>query len=110
MNETAIVIDDDELVNESLTNLLEFMEIKVVGRGYDGMEAVNLYSKFNPDFSLIDISMPKYDGFYAIEKIQLISKNAKLFAITGDITGDTKKNYWILLFQALFTNPMILIL
>ena len=63
MTKTAIVIDDDELVNESLTNLLEIMEINVVGRGYDGKEAVDLFLKHAPDYSLIDLAMPIFDGF-----------------------------------------------
>ena len=91
MTETAIVIDDDELVNESLSSILEIMEIKVVGRGYDGKQAIDLYEKHNPDYTLIDLAMPNYDGFFAIENIRRLNKNARLFIVTGDTTSETKK-------------------
>ena len=91
MSETAIVIEDDPSVNESLSELLEIMEIKVMGRGFDGKEGVELFNKYNPDYSFIDLSMPYFDGFYAIENIRKQNKDAKVFAVTGDVTLESKQ-------------------
>jgi DNA-binding NarL/FixJ family response regulator len=91
MNETAIVVDDDESVNESLSELLEAFGIKVVGKGFNGEDAVKLFSAKKPNYSLIDLSMPTHDGFFAIENIRKISKSAKIFVITGDVSTETKE-------------------
>ena len=91
MPETAMVIDDDKDVNDSIVFLLEVLEIKVVGKGYDGKEAIELFSKHCPDYSIIDLDMPKYDGFFAIEGIRKINDDARIWVFTGDITEETKK-------------------
>ena len=91
MTETAIVIEDDKSVNESLSELLEIMDIKVVGNGFDGREGVDLFRKHDPLYTLIDLSMPQWDGFYTIEKIRESDKAAKIFAVTGDVTMESKQ-------------------
>ncbi|MBA4452795.1 MAG: response regulator [Nitrosopumilaceae archaeon] len=92
MLEKAIVIDDDELVNESLCELLEIMEINVVDRGVDGKDAVELFVKHMPDYTLVDLNMPNFDGFYAVEQIRKLDTNALVFVITGDTTVESKIN------------------
>ena len=54
----VIVIDDDKLVEMSLTTILQSdSEIEVAGSGHDGTEAVELYKKEHPDIVLMDIQM-----------------------------------------------------
>ena len=86
---SAIVIDDDKDVVESFTTMLEYNNVNVVGKGYDGKDAVELYQKLKPDFVVLDILMPEYDGHYAIENIRKFNPNAKIFVITADVTEST---------------------
>ncbi len=85
----AIVIDDDKDVVESFTTMLEYNNVNVVGKGYDGKDAVELYQKLKPDFVVLDILMPEYDGHYAIENIRKFDPNAKIFVITADASEST---------------------
>ncbi len=86
---SAIVIDDDKDVVESFSKMLEYSNVNVVGKGYDGKEAVELYQKLKPDFIVLDILMPEYDGHYAIENIRKFYPNAKIFVITADASEET---------------------
>jgi len=86
---SAIVIDDDTDVVESFTKMLEYNNVNVVGKGYDGKDAVELYQKLKPDFVVLDILMPEYDGHYAIENIRKFNPNAKIFVITADASEST---------------------
>jgi len=86
---SAIVIDDDKDVVESFSTMLEYNNIDVVGKGYDGKDAVELYQKLKPDFVILDILMPEYDGHYAIENIRKFNPNAKIFVMTADVTEST---------------------
>ncbi len=86
---SAIVIDDDEDVVESFTTMLEYNNVNVVGKGYDGKDAVELYQKLKPDFVVLDILMPEYDGHYAIENIRKFNPDAKIFVITADASEST---------------------
>ena len=88
---TVIVIEDDPDTAELLCEFLEIKSIKVLGKGYDGKEAVELYSKLKPDIVFIDVMMPKYDGFYALEQIRKLDPDARIIMVTADRTADTPR-------------------
>ncbi len=64
--------------------------MNVVGKGYDGKDAVNLYKQLKPDIVFLDVMMPDFDGFYALENIRKINPNALLVMITADLTIETE--------------------
>ena len=87
----AIVVDDDHDIVDVFCDILQIMQIEVVGEGYDGNEAVELYQKLKPDLVILDIMMPKYDGIYALEKIREINPHAKVMVITADMSSTTNE-------------------
>ena len=84
MNGSVILIDDDEDILELLTEYLILEDFDVVGRGTDGLQAVNLYAEHMPDFVIMDITMPKYDGLYGLEHIKKLNPNAIILILTGN--------------------------
>lgn len=91
MNESVIVIDDDKDTVRLFSEILEENGINVVGTGYDGKTALKLYKQTKPDAVLIDIMMPNGSGFYAIKKIQEHDPDAKIVAVTADISSITEE-------------------
>ncbi len=89
MNETVIIIDDDKDQVSLLSEIIENLGKKVSGVGFNGKDAIELFEKHKPDTVFLDIMMPEYDGFYAIDKIKKIDTEAKIIAITGDVTEKT---------------------
>jgi two-component system, chemotaxis family, chemotaxis protein CheY len=89
LNSTAIVVDDDHPTVELLSEFLEIKGMKVIGNGHDGKEAAEMYKKLRPDFVFLDIMMPYFNGFYALEKIRSVNPNAKVIMITADLTKET---------------------
>ncbi len=87
----VIVIDDDVDTVAVFCEFLEIKGIQVLGRGYDGKNAVELYEKLKPDVVLLDIMMPEYDGFYALENIKKIDPGAKVIMVTADLSHDVEK-------------------
>jgi len=85
---SCIVVDDNEDIVEAFCDLLELAGVKIFAKGYDGAEAVKLYEKFQPDILFVDLSMPKYDGFYAIENIRAKYPDAKIIVVTGNAGAD----------------------
>ena len=102
---TAIVVDDDVDTCEVLTEYLELKGIRVLGNGYDGKEAVDLYQKHNPDLVFLDIMMPHYDGFYGLEKIKQLNPAAYVIVVTGDLTAETYNRLKILRSSAIVYKP-----
>jgi DNA-binding NarL/FixJ family response regulator len=84
MNGTVIIIDDEEDILELLSEYLLLEDFDVVGIGNDGLKAVNLYKEYKPDFVLMDVSMPNYDGIYGLENIKKINPDAKVIILTGN--------------------------
>ena len=79
----VIVIDDDYDAARTLSILLEMKNISVVGKGYDGNEAYELYKEHRPDAVVLDMLMPDYDGEYAIKMIKKADPDAKIIVVTA---------------------------
>jgi DNA-binding response OmpR family regulator len=101
----VIVVDDDVDTVEVFCEYLEIKDIKVVGRGYNGKTAVELYEKYRPDIALLDVMMPEYDGFFGLENIKNINPNAKVIMVTADLTFDTEKKLKDLNASAVIYKP-----
>ncbi|MGY5147863.1 MAG: response regulator [Candidatus Nitrosopumilus sp. bin_7KS] len=80
---SVIVIDDNEDIVYSMSELLEIYGINVVGKGYNGLECVELYNKLHPDAVLLDLMMPKYDGLYALKELRKIDPKSIVLIVTG---------------------------
>lgn len=79
----VLVVDDDKLVAISLKTILEADEnTEVVGIGYDGAEAVELYRETRPDVLLMDIRMQGMSGLEAAERILAEDAEAKILFLT----------------------------
>lgn len=102
---TCIVVDDDKHITKVFTEILELMGLQVVGQGHSGSEAVCLYKQYKPNVTFIDIMMPKTDGLYALEKIRKIDPNAKVVAVTADLTLETQQKLKELKVTAIIYKP-----
>jgi len=102
---SVIVVDDDRDTVEVFCEYLAIKDIKVLGRGYDGKAAVELYKKHKPDVVLLDVMMPDYDGFYGLEQIRKIDPAAKIIMVTADLTSDTEKKLVELKASAMIYKP-----
>ncbi|MGI6132197.1 MAG: response regulator [Bacillota bacterium] len=77
------IIDDDRLVCQSLKTILQSNEdIKVVGMGHDGHEAVTLFAQLQPDVLLMDIRMDRMTGLEACRHILGKSPDARILFLT----------------------------
>jgi len=78
----VLVADDNHDAAQTLAVLLEVMghEVRVA---VDGQEAVDLAVSFAPDVVLLDIGMPRMDGYAAARRIKEKRPTAMLIAVTG---------------------------
>lgn len=79
----TVIVDDDNLVAISLKTILEAdKDIEVVATGNDGKEAVELYSRYQPEVLLMDIQMKEMSGLEAAEQILQNHPQAKILFLT----------------------------
>jgi two-component system, NarL family, nitrate/nitrite response regulator NarL len=80
----VLVADDQRLFADAVSALLAGEpRIEVVGRARDGVEAVELARSLQPDVILMDISMPRMDGFDATERIRADDPDARILILSG---------------------------
>jgi DNA-binding NarL/FixJ family response regulator len=71
---SVILADDHTMVRQSLKVLLEREGFLVLGEAVDGKEAVRLAHSVSPDVTVMDISMPLFNGLDAALELSRTSK------------------------------------
>jgi NarL family two-component system response regulator LiaR len=79
-----LVVDDQTVVREGLAAILAYYsDIDVVGQAEDGVQALKLAQKTQPDVILLDLVMPNMDGLTTIPKIKEIAPKARILVVTS---------------------------
>jgi len=79
----VLLADDHDMVREGLCRILEETDdISVVGQADNGLDAVNLAEKVEPDVVVLDYTMPELDGMGATERIRMLLPNTKILILT----------------------------
>jgi len=68
-NKKILIIEDEETLQRALTQYLEEENFEVFG-AMDGEKGVEMVKKEKPDLVLLDIILPKKDGFKVLEEIK----------------------------------------
>ena len=71
MKPKVLVVDDEQDIRELLKFYLNKEGYEVLEAG-DGEEALNIFENEYVDLGIIDVMMPKMDGFELVEKINYV--------------------------------------
>lgn len=80
-NERILVVDDDRNICELIRLYLEKEGFSVV-LAYDGQAAIDLFKENSPSVVLLDVMLPKMDGFQVCREIRRIS-NIPIIMLTA---------------------------
>ncbi len=85
-----IVDDDEDIINLLAEELREISENLIIDTALDGYEACIKAGILIPDLILLDLNMPKLDGFDVCRTVRNHeeTKNVKIIIITGFVTED----------------------
>jgi two-component system LytT family response regulator/two-component system response regulator LytT len=74
---TTVVVDDEQLACDELAYLLkDFPEIEVMATGSNGLQAIELIQKLEPELVFMDVNMPGLDGMSVVRRLR--EKDAEL--------------------------------
>lgn len=76
------ISDDHALVREGLRRILRERGFDIVGEAANGVEAIALVAKHEPDIILLDISMPEKDGIEATREIVALDVGTRVVILT----------------------------
>lgn len=89
-----LVVDDDPDLVESVTMKLESKNFRVT-KAYDGIEAWEKIKEDRPDLIILDVMMPRKDGYVVCEEIKKDSQYKDITVVLLTAVGDavTTTNY-----------------
>jgi DNA-binding NarL/FixJ family response regulator len=81
----VLIADDDAGFLRSLRELIDQQpELTVIGAAADGLEAIELTDRLDPDAVVLDLHMPLLDGVSAAARLRRDHPSLCLIALTGD--------------------------
>lgn len=104
-SKTVIVVDDDADNAAVFTEYLSMCDYEVLGVGYNGKSAFELYQKLRPSVVFLDLMMPEYDGLYGLEMIKRFDPHAKVVMVTADVTDNSRAKMLALGVNAIIYKP-----
>ena len=79
----VLVADDQPLVRSGFRMILdERHDIELVGEAEDGLEAIELARKLEPNVILMDVRMPRLDGVEATRRLLADGSSARVLILT----------------------------
>jgi CheY-like chemotaxis protein len=107
-HKTALVVDSNPNSRELIRILLEHEGYRTVETG-DSVEAVELASATSPDLVLIDLQMPRLEGYATAKKLRQSGRFKKLIvALTGRELDSDPAQISAAGFTATISKPVVL--
>jgi two-component system, chemotaxis family, chemotaxis protein CheY len=78
-----MIVDDSNIMRRRIERSQNFDELELVGTAGNGLEALELFRKHDPDVVTMDITMPQMDGIECIEKIVEIKPAVRILVISA---------------------------
>jgi CheY-like chemotaxis protein len=107
MPERILVVDDNRDAADSLAKLVRSFghEVKAV---YDGSQALEEVTAFEPDMALVDIGMPGLDGYETVTELRHRRGNVHLIvvAVTAWTRDEDKRRAYESGFDLHVAKPM----
>jgi len=72
-----LIVEDEPTLNKALEEFLVEEKFEVFS-AFDGEEGIKLAKEKNPDLILLDIILPKKDGFEVLDYLKLDKKTQKI--------------------------------
>ncbi len=79
----VLLVDDDEEIRHVLRVLCESEDLEVVGEAASGVEAVPIALRSQPDFVILDVTLPKLDGRGTAEILRAVTPGTKIVAFSA---------------------------
>ena len=79
----VLIVDDDPELRHMLAVLFESEDYQVVGEAGDGLDAVTMARRTQPDFIVLDYMMPNMDGQTASPMLRAVAPETRIVAFSA---------------------------
>ena len=78
-----MIVDDSNIMRRRIERSQSFEELELVGTAANGLEALEMFKKMDPDVVTMDLTMPQMDGIECIENIVRIKPAVRILVISA---------------------------
>ncbi|APW65010.1 hypothetical protein LPB137_03745 [Poseidonibacter parvus] len=89
INAKVLLVEDNEINQMICQEMLKRMGLKVIVAN-DGIEAIKMCKENNPDIVLMDLHMPRMNGFNSSKAIREFNKDVPIIALTSAVMDEDK--------------------
>jgi YesN/AraC family two-component response regulator len=89
---SVMIVDDEPFIHQLYSDILEFNGFEVVGKAFDGDEAIELFQTMEekPDLIIMDHRMPNKDGVATTIRIKRMDPEARIIFASADSSVRTR--------------------
>ena len=78
-----LIVDDSNIVRRRIERSQQFDELEVVGTAANGLEALELARRTEPDLVTMDLTMPQMDGIECITQLVRFKPEIRILVISA---------------------------
>jgi two-component system, chemotaxis family, chemotaxis protein CheY len=78
-----MIVDDSNLMRRRIERSQQFEELQLVGTAADGIEALDLFRRTDPDVVTMDITMPHMDGIECIARLVAMKPAIRILVVSA---------------------------
>jgi two-component system, chemotaxis family, chemotaxis protein CheY len=78
-----MIVDDSNIMRRRIERSNQFEELELVGTAGNGVEAIEMFKKMDPDVVTMDLTMPQMDGIECISKLVALKPAVRILVISA---------------------------
>ena len=78
-----MIVDDSNIMRRRIDRSNQFDELELVGTASNGLEALEMFKKMDPDVVTMDLTMPQMDGIECISKLVVMKPAVRILVISA---------------------------
>jgi two-component system chemotaxis response regulator CheY len=78
-----MIVDDSNIMRRRIERSNQFDELELVGSASNGLEALEMFKKTDPDVVTMDLTMPQMDGIECISKLVVLKPAVRILVISA---------------------------
>jgi two-component system, chemotaxis family, chemotaxis protein CheY len=78
-----MIVDDSNIMRRRIERSNQFEELELVGTAGNGVEALEMFRKTDPDVVTMDLTMPQMDGIECISQLVALKPAVRILVISA---------------------------
>jgi two-component system, chemotaxis family, chemotaxis protein CheY len=78
-----MIVDDSNIMRRRIERSQQFEQLQLVGSAGNGVEAIELFKRTDPDVVTMDLTMPRMDGIECISHLVALKPEVRILVVSA---------------------------